>query len=219
MENNRGIVVSCFDFTGNMVQSWANAGYECHIVDIQHAPGQSREGNIVKWGMDVFQWEKTFFTDHSDLAKRVVFASFFPPCTDLAVSGARWFQEKEAKNPGTRKRAMDLVYWSKRIGEKLRCPYFVENPVSVISSEWRKPDFYIHPYQFGGYAGGKDDGYQKTTCLWVGGGFVLPIEKPIKLDPKIAQKIWRMPPSDDRRNLRSQTPKGFARAIFEKYGM
>ena len=212
---SKGIVVSCFDFTGNMVRSWAEDGYECHIVDMQHPRGRSQEGNITKWGMDVLEWEREFFKLYD--ASRVVVAAFFPPCTDLAVSGARWFADKESRVPGTRKRAMDLVYWSDRVGKRLGCPYFIENPVSVISTEWRKPDFVFNPFHFGGYQGGAKDGYKKTTCLWTGNGFVLPERKSIDLDPRIENKIHRMPPGPNRQNLRSQTPMGFARAIFEHY--
>lgn len=130
------IFISCFDFTGNMAAPWAAAGFECHIVDIQHPLGRTTSGNVTKWGMDVYEWEKIFFDEFRDKLKRVVFASFFPPCTDLAVSGARWFAEKEARSPGTRERAMNLVHWSNEIGKRLKCPFFIENPVSVIASEW-----------------------------------------------------------------------------------
>jgi hypothetical protein len=213
----KGMVISCFDLTGRMVKDWAARGYDCHIVDIQHPAGKTTVGNITKWGMDVYEWEKVFFRDYTGAS--VHFASFFPPCTDLAVSGARWFASKEKANPGTRKRAMELIHWSNRMGAKLKCPYFIENPVSVISSEWRQPDFRFHPYEYGGYHGGAGDGYTKTTCLWVGGDFALPDRKPIKKNPKIVDKIWRMAPGPDRANARSATAAGFARACFEHYSL
>lgn len=215
----RDVVISCFDLTGNMVEHWVAAGYECHVVDLQHPAGKSVEcgGKLIKWGMDVYEWEKVFFDTHPGVESRMAFAAFFPPCTDLAVSGARWFAEKERKNPGTRRRAMDLVFWSDRIGQRLNCPYFIENPVSVISTEWRKPDFVFHPYYYGGYGRRDQDGYKKTTCLWTGGGFDMPPERRVTPDPKIADKIHRMAPGPDRQNLRSQTPKGFSKAIFGHY--
>jgi len=212
---SKNIVVSCFDKTGNMVKRWAENRYECHIVDIQHPEGKSQEGNITKWGMDVKEWEKIFFKEYS--TDSVIFASFFPPCTDLAVSGARWFKSKEEQNPGTRERAMSLVKWSDECGKRLGCPYFIENPVSVISTEWRTPDFTFHPYYYGGYDGGEQDGYTKKTCLWTGGNFVMPKEKRIALDPKTKDKIHKMAPSKERQNLRSQTPMGFATAIYESF--
>jgi hypothetical protein len=212
-----GIIFSLFDKTGILVKPWADAGYECHIVDMQHEKQAETIGNITKWGMDVHEWEKMFTEKFPDKLNNAVFAAFFPPCTDLAVSGARWFKHKEDCKPGTRKRAMDLVYWSDSFGKKLKCPYFIENPVSVISSEWRRPNFSFHPYEYGGYEGGADDGYTKKTCLWTGGGFVLPVKKTIKLDPLTSDRIHKMPPSAERQNMRSKTPAGFSAALFNHY--
>ena len=209
---SKKIIISFFDYTGIFVKPWSDNGYECHIIDIQHPQGKNKKNNITKIGMDVYEWEKC-----CENYNNVLFAAFFPPCTDLAVSGARWFKDKERKNPGTRKRAMDLVYWSNKIGKKLNCPYFIENPVSIISSEWKKPNYYFHPYEYGGYKDGNNDGYSKKTCLWTGGGFTLPEKKPIPLDVKTSKRIWLMPPGPERQNLRSQTPKGFSQAIFEKF--
>jgi hypothetical protein len=89
---------------------------------------------------------------------------------------------------------MDLVYWSDTCGKRLKCPYFIENPVSVISSEWRKPDFIFHPYDYGGYTSRETDGYSKKTCLWTGGGFEMPKKKPVTIHPKLKNKIHYMSP-------------------------
>lgn len=214
----KNIVLSLFDLSGIFVQPWADAGYECHIVDIQHPAGVTKHNdNIYKWGMDVKEFAKQFADKYPEKLDNVCFAAFFPPCTDLAVSGARWFKDKEKKNPGTRERAMDLVYWSHEFGESLKCPYFIENPVSVISSEWRKPDFSFDPFEYGGYDNGEEDGYTKRTCLWTSKTFTLPIKKKIKLDAKKKNFIWNMAPSADRQNKRSVTPRGFAQAIYETY--
>jgi hypothetical protein len=215
--DQKGIVFSLFDLSGILVKPWADAGYECHIVDMQHPEKMTVEGNVTKWGMDVYEWEKMFIETYPEKMQRAVFAAFFPPCTDLAVSGARWFASKEAKNPGTRERAMALVHWSNKFGKRLGCPFFIENPVSVISSEWRTPDFSFHPYEYGGYEGGSDDGYTKKTCLWTGGNFKLPEKKPIRLDPHTSDRIHKMAPSADRQNNRSKTPAGYARALFDTF--
>jgi hypothetical protein len=213
-QRGRDVVISCFDLTCIMVQPWADAGYTVHVVDVQHPAGRTTDGNITRWGMCVYDWEKTFFAANPGIEKRTAFASFFPPCTDLAVSGARWFKKKKRKNPAYRQEAMDLVYWSDSIGRRLGCPYFIENPVSIISSEWRPPDYYFHPYEFGGH-GDEQDGYKKTTCLWVGGGFRVPERSPVRLNRKLRDHISRMVSHPNRRNERSKTPRGFACAVFD----
>ena len=72
-------VISCFDLTGNMVRPWAEAGYLCYCVDIQHPQGETRQGNIIHVGADMRDWLPPF--------RPITFAAFFPPCTDVAVSG------------------------------------------------------------------------------------------------------------------------------------
>lgn len=215
VEECKGVVISCFDFSGIFVKPWADAGFECHIIDTQHKEGEHTDGIITKWGMDVRHWKYIFLAKYPEKVGQIVFAAFFPPCTDLAVSGARWFAQKEEDHPGTRQRAMDLIYWSNLLGNQLACPFFIENPVSVISTEWKKPDYYFHPYEFGGYPGGEKDDYTKKTCLWTGGDFKFPEKRKIKLNARTAERIWRMPPSAERQNERSITPLGFSVAVFE----
>ena len=113
---------------------------------------------------------------------------------------------------------MDLVYWSDACGKRLKCPYFIENPVSVISSEWRKPDFIFHPFEYGGYTSQETDGYSKKTCLWTGNNFKMPEKNPVDIHPKLKNKIHYMVPGPERQNKRSATPMGFAQAIFDSYG-
>jgi hypothetical protein len=199
------IVISCFDLTTNLVQPWADDGYLCYCVDTQHPEGETREGNIIKVGADIMEWEPP--------RGEVVFAAFFPPCTDLAVSGARWFKQKELDNPGTRTRAMSLVYRSRDLAEDLGVPYFIENPVSVISSEWRKPDYKFDPCEYGGYLEPPGDAYTKKTCLWTGNGFVMPEVRPV--DPTEGSRMHLVPPGPERANIRSATPMGFAIAVHQ----
>lgn len=90
----------------------------------------------------------------------------------------------------------------------------LENPVSTISSYWRKPDFSFNPCDYAGYLDHpEDEAYTKKTCLWTGGGFRMPLEKPV--EPVLGSKMHMLPPSDDRGDLRSVTPEGFARAVFQ----
>jgi len=198
------IVISCFDYTGEMVKPWAEAGYLCYCIDIQHAPGEHRVGNIIYVGASVYDW----------LPPRgpIAFAAFFPPCTDLAVSGARWFS---GKGLGALRDAIGLFAWSARIAEWCECPYLIENPVSTISSYWRKPDYSFNPCEYAGYLDDPEpEAYTKKTCLWTGGGFILPEKKAVV--PVLGSKMHKLPPGPDRANLRSATPKGFARAVFNQ---
>ncbi|MDL2267958.1 hypothetical protein LJC46_08250 [Desulfovibrio sp. OttesenSCG-928-G15] len=197
-----GTVISCFDYTTTMVRPWADAGYTCYCVDLQHPAGEHREGNIIKVGADMLDW----------LPPRgeISFAAFFPPCTDVAVSGARWFQDKGL---GALSGAIRLFYQAIRIAEWTGAPYMIENPVSTVSSYWRKPDHTFNPCDYAGYPGGEDDLYTKRTCLWTGGGFVMPDKRP--MPPEQGSRMHLLPPSEDRANLRAATPAGFARAVFE----
>lgn len=89
----------------------------------------------------------------------------------------------------------------------------IENPVSAVSTYWRKPDYTFNPCDYGGYLTPPDDAYTKRTCLWTGNGFAMPKPKPVK--PVEGSRMHSLGPSTDRAALRSITPQGFARAVFE----
>lgn len=196
------IVISCFDYTGNMVSPWAQAGYTCYCVDIQHPVGETIKDNIVYVGADMLEW----LPPRSD----IVAAFFFPPCTDVSVSGARWFKDKGI---GALINSLKLFEVSAKIGEWTKAPYFIENPVSTVSTYWRKPDYVFDPCDYAGYYGGINDLYTKKTCLWTGNGFTLPPKK--RLKPVQGSKMHFISPGPERANIRSATPKGFAQAVFE----
>ena len=161
-----------------MAKPWAEEGYLCYCVDLQHPRGETREGNIIKVGADMHTW----IPPRGEIA----FAAFFPPCTDLAVSGARWFKEKGLHRLSD---AIALFARCVDIAETLECPWLIENPVSTISSYWRKPDHRFHPWEYG-------DAYTKKTCLWTGNGFVMPERRPVF--PSEGSRMHLLPPSDDR---------------------
>lgn len=191
------MMLSCFDKSTVMAQPWAEAGYLCYCIDLQHPKGERREGNIIRVGADMQTWIPP--------RGQIVFASFFPPCTDLAVSGARWFKEKGLHCLA---RAISLFARCVDIVKTLECPWMIENPVSTISSYWRKPDYTFHPWEYG-------DPYSKKTCLWVGNGFVMPEKTPVI--PWEGSKMHHLPPTQDRADIRSLTPAGFARAVFKTH--
>lgn len=199
------LVVSCFDHTTTMVKPWADAGYLCYCVDMQHPRGETRDGNIVRVGANMLDW----LPPKGDVAA----AFFFPPCTDVAVSGARWFRDKGL---GALIRSLELFKRSVDLGELIGAPGFIENPVCTVSTYWREPDFTFNPFDYAGYGGGCDDLYTKQTNLWALNGFVLPPKR--SRYPEQGSKFHLLPPSDDRAALRSQTPAGFAQAVFEQIG-
>lgn len=198
-------VVSLFDYTGIAVEPWRDAGYRCIIVDIQHPPGSpDTSGGIRRIHADLSKpWEFPGYT--TDIA--FVFA--FPPCDHLAVSGARWFQGKGLRSLA---QSIHLFATAAEFCEASGAPYLIENPVSTISSYWQKPDYTFHPYQFTGFC--TDDNYTKKTCLWTGGGFVMPEAFQADMGPP-DNRIHVAPPGEGRKNFRSSTPRGLARAVFE----
>lgn len=126
----------------------------------------------------------------------------FPPCTHLAVSGAKWFAAKRAD--GRQQNAIDFFMQFANSD----CPRIaIENPVGIMSTVWRKPDQIIQPWQFG-------HGETKKTCLWLKG---LPPLIPTEIVEGREQRIWKMPPSEDRAKNRAKTFPGIARAMAEQW--
>ena len=222
-----------FDYTGIMAQPWINAGYECWCFDGQHPEGITRDGNHVKVGM----WFSNDVTgDYScDDVEKIInmvgdgvqFVFGFPECTHLAVSGAAHFARKRDANPFFQDEAMVLVHLTRLIGEALNAPWALENPVSVISSKWRKPDFSFHPWEYGGYLPEDDkhpaypeyikprDAYPKKTCIWSGNGFIMPKKLPVEVAPCYSDQHKKLGgKSLKTKNIRSATPRGFAKAVF-----
>lgn len=126
----------------------------------------------------------------------------FPPCTDLAASGARWFPEK--RENGSQQRAIDFFLQFTR----LKCPFGIENPVGIMSRYYRKPDQIVQPWQFG-------HGETKATCLWLQG---LPKLRPTEIVEGREQRIWRLPGKKDRAKIRSKTYLGVAAAMADQWG-
>ena len=124
-----------------------------------------------------------------------------PPCTHLAVSGARWFKDKQVEQQEALGFVADL--FSAPIKHTA-----LENPVSIISSRFRKPDQTIQPWQFG-------HGETKATCLWLNN---LPKLKPTNIVEGREARVHRMPPGPDRWKERSRTFKGIAEAMADQWG-
>jgi len=126
----------------------------------------------------------------------------FPPCTDLCVSGARWFREKRADGRQGRSIEFFMAFVN---ADCTRIA--IENPVGIMSLRWRKPTQIIQPWQFG-------HGETKSTCLWLKGLSKL---HPTCIVPGREAKVHLMPPSVDRAKLRSKTYPGIAKAMAEQW--
>lgn len=125
----------------------------------------------------------------------------FPPCTDLAVSGARWFPEKRAN--GSQQKAIAFF----KLFTKSMNRWAIENPIGIMSTEYRKPDQIIQPWQFG-------HGETKATYLWLNG---LPLLHTTNIVEGREGRVWKMPPSEDRAKLRSKTYEGIAKAMATQW--
>jgi len=229
----RDTVLSLCDYTGIMVDPWIEAGYRAILVDPQHPAGTHTDGLLTTVGHEIDHPESWDVIRLAISAGSVAAVFGFPVCTDLAVSGtARWADKRE-RDPHFQARAMALVHECRVIGELSGAPWFFENPVSSISSIYRKPDYTFHPYEYGGYLPEGEahplypgyfppqDAYGKRTCLWAGGGFVMPPRRPVPIadgqadgqgQSKAHNKLGGR--SAKTKNIRSATPMGFARAVF-----
>jgi len=201
--NNKGVMLSLYDYTGNMARPWALDGYECYAVDIKHIDAERTEevgdGKIHYVGADLTEWLPP--------REEYAFVAAFPPCTNLAVSGARWFTDKGL---GGLAEGIELVEVAVDICEWADAPYMIENPVSTLSTYWRDPDYTFHPYEYDGFTA-EDDAYSKKTCLWTGGGFEMPVTDAVE---EYDDRIHKMAPSEDRAEKRAATPQGFANAVY-----
>ena len=223
----KDIVISLFDKTGESLKPWRDAGYQCFTFDNQHPKFDGKyhlDSGIWKIHMDLS--EATPIEILSEIARvvhssryrtgrRIAFISCYPPCDHLAVSGARWFRGKGLRSLADSVHmfatAAEFCEFFQTDGEYPAVPYYIENPVSTISTYWRKPDFSYHPWQYSGLE--PADCYTKKTCLWTGGGFNMP-EPDCAPDCQPDDRIHKAAPGPDRKNFRSATPAGFARAVF-----
>lgn len=179
------VLVAC-EFSGTVRDAFAARGHIAMSCDLlpSEAPGLHYQGDV-----------RAILSDGWDLMIA------HPPCTHLAVSGARWFKDKREEQ----EQALEFV----RCLLSAPIPRIaLENPISVISSRIRKPDQVIQPWQFG-------HGETKATCLWLKG---LPKLVPTRIVEGREARVHRMPPGPDRWKERSRTFEGIARAMADQWG-
>lgn len=211
MDNAKGWVICLCDYTGHFAEPWIQFGYRALLVDPQHKDF-TIECDGLLWKFPGTIEDVLPFLSFLVLSGKVSFVMGFPPCTDVAVSGARWWEEKRKADPYFQAKATRIAEQCRTIGEMCGCPWAFENPVSAFSSIFGEPSYTFDPCDFSELC--IEDQYFKKTCLWTGGGFTMPPPYPKGVLGKPDDRIFRAPPSEDRANFRSATPKGFARAVF-----
>lgn len=176
------VLVAC-EYSGRVRDAFIKLGHDAMSCDLlpSDADGPHYQG-------DVFD----IINDGFDLMIA------HPPCTHLAVSGARHFAEKRAD--GRQQEAIDFFMRLVRAPIKKKA---IENPICIMSSIYRKPDQIIQPWQFG-------HGETKSTCLWLEN---LPLLEPTDIVEGRDDRIHKMPPSADRWKKRSTKYQGIANAM------
>jgi hypothetical protein len=179
------ILIGC-EFSGIVREAFKAKGHNAWSCDLlsTEIPGQHIQGDLLKIldeGWDI--------------------AIFHPPCTHLAVSGARYFKHKQ------REQAEALQFVDKLLNCNIP-KICLENPVSIISTSIRKPDQIIQPWQFG-------HGETKKTCLWLKN---LPLLIPECIVEGRINRVHREPPSKERWKNRSRTYLGIAKAMANQWG-
>lgn len=184
------VLVAC-EYSGRVREAFASHGHNALSVDLlpTEVPGRHVQGDIFEFvASSLIEWD-------------ILIAH--PPCTDLAVSGARYFPAKRAD--GRQASALEFVRRLIALPIKKKA---IENPVSVISSQVRKPDQIIQPWMFG-------HGETKATCLWLYG--LAPLLPTSIVDGRAAV-VHRMRPGPDRWKNRSRTYLGIAAAMASQWG-
>lgn len=205
------LMISMCDLSGVMCEPWAEAGYTCYAVDLQHPVRRPKERLYEGGGKIIFIYGDARYWTPPHETYRVVFFSCFPVCTDMAGSGS---QDYSNKNGTPRKGipqlcdALLLFNACYNAAKWSGAPFLVENPSGVIPTHFRKVDYTFHPWWYG-------EDYQKLTCLWTGNGFVMPPREVLEKPDSVTQKIWLESSGSQRANIRSKTSKEFARAVFQ----
>lgn len=182
-------------------KAFRDKGHEAYSCDLIETSGSNPEWHLK---MDVFE---------AIALKDWDMGVFFPTCTYLTISANKWYKDQPKRESGT------LVGAERREARGAAIDFFmklmnapieriaIENPIGVMSSQYRKPDQVIQPWMFG-------HGETKATCLWLRN---LPLLLPTLINPNREQRIHKLPPSKDRSKLRSKTFQGIADAMAHQW--
>ena len=182
------VLIAC-EFSGIVRKAFEDKGHQavsCDLLSSEQPSPQHIQGDVRDYLGPKGRWDMLIA---------------FPPCTNLAVSGARWFKNRMKEQRIALKFVWDLLYSDI---DKIA----IENPIGVISTKIRKPDQIIQPWQFG-------HGETKATCLWLKN---LPKLKPSNIVDGREARVHLEPPSKDRWKNRSRTYQGIAEAMADQWG-
>ena len=224
------VLVACEE-SQEVCKAFRELGHEAYSCDIIECSGGHPEWHIMQDVLPLLNGNCEFWTKDKDglgvgwhyISGRWDMIIAFPPCTYLTVTGNRWFNidrygEKAIQRHKDRKEAIDFfMAFANADCERIA----IENPVGIMSSEWRKPNQIINPWQFG-------DAFEKKTCLWLKGlpeltpTNIVEIPQRKKFDsgksmPYWYAEAWHLP-KEERAKLRSKTFPGIARAMAEQWG-
>jgi hypothetical protein len=206
--NEIKVLVACEE-SQTVTEAFRNLGFSAFSCDILPPSGALPEFHFQGDALEIAHSEKwDLVISH-------------PPCTFLTVTGNKWMKpEFRDRFPERAKQREDAVAFFIALAA-LPVPFWaIENPVGIISTRWRKPDQYVHPYFFG-------DPHSKKTGLWLGH---LPPLRPTKIvTPEFyvyadgrKDPIWHLEtlklPAAERSKARSKTFPGFAAAMAEQWG-
>ena len=179
------VLVAC-EYSGTVRDAFIAKGHDAMSCDLlpTDAPGPHYQGSV----LDIIGNGWDLMIAH-------------PPCTHLAVSGAKWFYKKMVEQT-------EALAFVQLLMDAPISRIALENPISIISSRIRKPDQIIQPWQFG-------HGETKATCLWLKN---LPKLMPTNIVDGREARVHKLPPSPNRWKLRSTTYKGIAAAMADQWG-
>lgn len=183
------VLVAC-EFSGIVRDAFRARGHDAWSVDLLPCEADPR-----------FHWQGDILAVVENHVGQWDLMIAFPPCTHLAVSGARWFKEKQSEQAAAIKFFMALVNADI---EQIA----IENPVGVMSTRYRKPDQIVQPWMFG-------HGEVKATCLWLKN---LPLLNPTQVVEGRHPRVHYESPSPERWKNRSRTLPGLARAMAAQWG-
>jgi hypothetical protein len=192
------VLIAC-EYSGRVREAFRRRGHDawsCDLLPAEDGSPYHIQGDVL-W--QIYQTVNTPFSVNVGWDLMIA----HPPCTHLAVSGARHFEEKRADG-----RQQEAINFFMVLANAPIPRIAIENPVCIMSSVWREPDQIIQPWQFG-------TGETKATCLWLKG---LPPLIPTKIVSGRHPRVHLMPPGPDRWKERSRTDLGVADAMGAQWG-